>query len=252
MNKNKFFPMLFIILYLSGCTISSNKNVETSEIEQQISSTNYEEMANQDAIQEEQELSAPSKEDVLLMRQIVLENMSDENIQFLTSTIKKANLIMEHAYFYNDLFKKLEDKNNLYWNYFDSTGEIVIGRAYDGDMPIEELMEKEGITEEEAYSLYGTTTVTYNDYDAKAFADLLRKIQGTVNNADLQNDLQKIIDETETAAETHEVEHVINIYKLLHDMDYYLLRYAPDDVGPFVDDTSTIMKYYGVLSIYNS
>lgn len=53
------------------------------------------------------------------------------------------------------------------------------------------------------------------------------------------------------AAETHEVEYAIIIYKLLHDMDYYLLRYGLEDVGKYVRDSSIISKYYGVLSVYD-
>ena len=62
--------------------------------------------------------------------------------------------------------------------------------------------------------------------------------------------MQQIIDETRMAAETHEMEHANNVYKLLHDMDYYLLRYGPDNVGKYVQDISTVSKYYGVLSVY--
>ena len=114
----------------------------------------------------------------------------------------------------------------------------------------EEVMEEENLTEDEFYSKYGTQVIAYNSFDADAFIDLLEDMKASVNDEDLQNDLQKVIDETRLAADTHEVEHAVNIYRLLHDMDYYLLRYGPEDVGKYVQDTSTIMKYYGVLSIY--
>ena len=32
----------------------------------------------------------------------------------------------------------------------------------------------------------------------------------------------------------HDVTYIKDIYYILHDMDYYLLRYAPDDVASFV------------------
>ena len=107
----------------------------------------------------------------------------------------------------------------------------------------EEVMEEENLTEDEFYSKYGTQVIAYNSFDADAFIDLLEDMKTSVNDEDLQNDLQKIIDETRLAADTHEVEHAVNIYRLLHDMDYYLLRYGPEDVGKYVQDTSTIMKY---------
>lgn len=237
---------------LSGCAILNGDDKEKVDVEESGNINDSDESIFENAIYEKRELEPPNKERVLSMREKVLENMSEDEVQRLTDIIKMANLVLENANLNENLLNKLEDKNNLYWNYFDKTGEIQIGRSYEGDIPIEERMKEEGLTEEEVYSLYGTIVIAYNNYDAKAFADLIREMKNTVTNIDLQNDLQQVIDEAEAAAETHEVEHVEKIYKLLHDMDYYLLRYAPEDVGPYVDDKSTIMKYYGALTVYNS
>ena len=78
----------------------------------------------------------------------------------------------------------------------------------------------------------------------------MQEMKESVKNENLKNDIQYLIDETAFAAETHEVEHANNIYKVLHDMDYFLLRYGIDDVGKYTTDDSTISKYYGVLSVY--
>ena len=43
-----------------------------------------------------------------------------------------------------------------------------------------------------------------------------------------------------------------NIYKALHDMDYFLLRYGIEDVGKYTRDDSVVSKYYGVLSVYSN
>ena len=40
------------------------------------------------------------------------------------------------------------------------------------------------------------------------------------------------------------------IYKKLHDLDYFLLRYGPKDVAKYVEDDSTVSKYYGTLPFY--
>ena len=66
----------------------------------------------------------------------------------------------------------------------------------------------------------------------------------------LRADLQYIMDEMQLAKDTHEMEHAYNLYKKLHDLDYFLLRYGPEDVGKCVYDRSTVEKYYGTLSIY--
>ena len=46
------------------------------------------------------------------------------------------------------------------------------------------------------------------------------------------------------------VEIVNDIYKKLHDLDYFLLRYGPKDVAKYVEDDSTVSKYYGTLPFY--
>lgn len=194
----------------------------------------------------------PEKEQVLAMREAVLEGMSEEEIERLTENIKTANLILENAYLNDNIFGKLEDKDSLYWNYFDKTGEIQIGWLYNGDLDKNEVMEVEQLTEKEFYSKYGEPVMRENHFDAQAFISLIDDMKQTVNHEKLQEDLQRIMDETEKATETHEMEHANNIYKIVHDMDYYLLRYWLEDVGSYVRDRSTISKYYGVLSVYEN
>lgn len=46
------------------------------------------------------------------------------------------------------------------------------------------------------------------------------------------------MDQTEQAKETHRMEIVNDIYKKLHDLDYFLLRYGPKDVAKYVEDDS--------------
>ncbi|MCM1091007.1 MAG: hypothetical protein NC092_08310 [Butyrivibrio sp.] len=168
---------------------------------------------------------APTKEQVLAAREIVLDGMTAEQIDRLTENIKIANSRMEQAYLYDNIFGKLEDENSLYWNYFDQKGDIQIDWTYDG-----------------------APVVVYNRFDADNFIDLMAEMQESVQNEDLREDLQQLIDETALAKETHDMEHANNIYKILHDMDYYLLRYGLEDVGIYVKDASTLSKYYGVLT----
>ena len=66
-----------------------------------------------------------------------------------------------------------------------------------------------------------------------------------------QADRRYIRDEAKAAVDGHSMEHANNEYKALHDLDYFLLRYGPADVGRYVKDSSTISKYYGTLALYN-
>lgn len=198
------------------------------------------------------ETNRPTKSEVFAARELVLEGMSEEEIENLKENIKVANLRMESAFLWDNIFGKLEDPESLYWNYFNEKGEIQIGWKYSGGyLEMKNIMEKENLSQEEFYSQYGTPVTAYSRFDARNFIELIDEMKSTVKNEKLQDDLQKLIDETELAAQTHEVEHAYKLYQILHDMDYYLLRYGLEDVGKYVKDNSTISKYYGVLSIYD-
>ena len=245
MKKTVTIVLLLSIIALSGCATDEKNTSAETEISTEAESN------DERTEEEDSEPEPPEREEVLAARELALEGMSEEEAERLTENIKTANLVLEQAYMYDNIFGKLEDKDSLYWNYFDQTGEIQIGWAYEGDIDKKEVMEEENLTEEEFYSKYGSPVVAENHYDAEAFAELLADMKSTVNNENLQNDLQQIIDNTKLAAETHEMEYANNIYKLVHDMDYFLLRYGPDDVGSYVQDKSMISRYYGTLSFYD-
>lgn len=245
MKKTVTIVLLLSIIALSGCTTDEKNTSAETEISTETESN------DERTEEEDSEPEPPEREEVLAARELALEGISEEEAERLTENIKTANMVLEQAYMYDNIFGKLEDKDSLYWNYFDQTGEIQIGWAYEGDIDKKEVMEEENLTEEEFYSKYGSPVVEENHYDAEAFAELLADMKSTVNNENLQNDLQQIIDNTKLAAETHEMEYANNIYKLVHDMDYFLLRYGPDDVGSYVQDKSMISRYYGTLSFYD-
>ena len=196
------------------------------------------------------ELFTPSEDEVLKARKLALEGMSEQEIETLTQTVKNVNIYLEHLYMEDNLFGKLSDPHGLYWNYFHQTGEIQIGWAVDGKIDMEAVCQQENLTEEEFYAKYGTPVKVTNDYDADDFIALIEKLKGPVQNEALKADLQEIMDLTELAKNTHVMEFVNSMYKKIHDLDYFLLRYGPTDVGLYVEDDSTITKYYCTLSIY--
>lgn len=261
MKKIKLLFILICVSILTACqTVDNNTSKVTANEDSQADYTVKipEELENstgnvQDtsAANETSESIVPTKEQVLAARENVLDGMTAEQIERLTENIKVANIQMEQAYLYDNIFGKLENKNSLYWNYFDQKGDIQIDWTYDGDyLERKEIQEKENLTAEEFFEKYGTPVVIYNRFNADNFIDLMAEMQESVQNEDLKEDLQNLIDETHLAKDTHDMEHANNIYKILHDMDYYLLRYGLADVGAYVKDGSTIAKYYGVLTVY--
>ncbi len=243
MKKNRLIIILLLSIALYGCSADrESTNEENAE-----TPTEFEAESQNTA-----EVHIPTKEEVYAMRAQVLEGMSEEEIERLTENIKVANQRMESAYLNDNIFEKLEDSESLLWNYFDEKGDIQVGWTYEGDYyEMRDIMKSENISEEEFYAHYGTPETVYNRFDAENFIELLEEMKGTVRNEKLQVDLQQMIDETTLAAETHEMEYAYHVYELLHDMDYYLLRYGLEDVGKYVQDVSTLAKYYGVLSVYD-
>ncbi len=229
---------IIVLALLLFCIYSFKKWYDTKSAEESVTSEKTQEVqestekvmddeGTDNGTTEEQVITAPSEEDVLAARDALLEGMSQEEIERLSENIKVANQAMENAFFYDNLFERLEDEESLYWNYFDCKGEIQIGWADDGE-PV----------------------IAYNRFDADNFITLIEEMKQTVNNEELQNDLQYIIDETKLAKDTHDMEHANNIYKMIHDLDYFLLRYGPEDVAKYTTDNSLVSTYYGMLSIY--
>ena len=169
----------------------------------------------------------------------------------LTEAVKTANLWLEQIYLYDDLFGKLEDPDSLYWNYFDQSGEIQIAWAYDGNLDMDAVCVREGLTEVEFYSRYGTAVSAVSDYTADDFIALMEELEASAQNEGLKAELRELAAEMELA-KGHEMERVNNVYKKLHDLDYFLLRYGPEVLDGYGAeyDKSTVSKYYGTLPFY--
>ncbi len=246
------FCMISVCLTFTAC--ETKEKDQPSEItgqavpEETISSGVEEENMEQENSVDD--LHIPSKEEVLAMREIVLEGMSEEEIGRLTENIKTANLQMESAYLNDNIFDKLADKDSLYWQYFDQKGDIQIGWWYNGSICDKDvIMRAEGLTEEQFYEEY-EPGIVYNRFDAANFVELIEDMQKSVQHEMLIADLQQLIDLTNLAAETHEMEYANDIYKILHDLDYFLLRYGIEDVGKYTQDGGAVAEYYGVLNVY--
>lgn len=257
MKKMVSIVAFFIICFsIVGCSQKKENTInvpEESTIQQDTMTESESENAIADttATNDDTEIQVPSKEEVLAMRELVLEGMTDEETERLTENIKVANLQLESAYLNDNIFEKLSDKDSLYWNYFDQKGDIQIGWSYDGNYSdIKKVMDEEGITKNEFYEKYGEPVIQYNRFDADNFIDLIEDMQKPVQNELLVADLQQLIDLTSLAAETHEMEYANEIYQILHDLDYFLLRYGIEDVGKYTIDKSIVSTYYGVLEVY--
>lgn len=248
--KKRCVLFILCMMFLVGCS-EQNEEIRNSVIEESTeteSSLIIEEETEENNVQIEP--VAPTKEEVFAMREKVLDGMTDDEKERLTENIKVANLQMERAYLNDGIFDKLEDKDSLAWNYFDQKGDIQVGWTYDSNKIT--VMNEEGITESEFYQKYGKPVMVYNRFDGANFVNLIQDMQKSIHNEELYADLQRLIDLTNLATETHEMEYANDIYKILHDMDYFLLRYGIEDVGKYTQDGGVVAKYYGVLTVYQN
>lgn len=249
MNKKICILLIGVLLVLDACgsdsIIEENGVSQTQEeiMGEQATESTKEENSS------EQEPAAPTKDEVMKTRAICLEGMADDDVQELTETIKSANLVLEHAYLYDNMFERMADPNDLSWNYVDKNGEIVIGYAFESGQEYDESC---GMSYEEYAQQYGKLVMTENEYDADTFVKMMEKMKTLIPAQNLHQDFDNLITYMKNAKETHDVQYIKNIYYIVHDMDYFLLRYGPEDVGVYIIDDSTVTKYYGVLSVYKN
>lgn len=258
-NIKRVISMYFMIsacLCFSACgTVNEVQTVEESETsiseEYNFQLESSEEDSNTGNNAES--IIPPSKEEVIAMRAAVLEGMNEEEIERLTENIKVANMTMESAYLNDNIFDKLSDSDSPYWQYFDKTGDVQLGWWYNRQIVAKDaVLRMEGITETEFNEREYEPGMVYNRFDAANFMELVEDMNSDVQNEMLRADLQQLIDLAYMASVTHEMEYANQIYKILHDMDYFLLRYGIEDAGKYMRDLGSVSKYYGVLAVYGA
>lgn len=193
----------------------------------------------------------PSKEEVLAMREKVLKGMSEEEVKRFTELVQVENQNREYGYLENNKFWNYRDPESSYWKLYTESGRVQLGWGIPCDAP---GFDPEGeLTEEEYYEMYGTPFVEYVEVPyAEKFYNRLTEFRSLVKTDLLDADFDTLEKYMELAVETHDVNYLYQIYFMLHDMDYFLLRYGPEDVGKYTYDDSTVSKYYGVLHIYEN
>ncbi len=195
------------------------------------------------------EVTIPTEENVQEMRQKVLEGMSQQEVERLTELVKVKNQKMEYEYLNGNRFAHFQDAESPYWNVFTQSGTILLGWGISCTAP--EFDPDGEMTEEEYCEIYGTPFVAEIDVPmAEQFYAFINELRSLVQNDLLKADFDDLEECMRLATETHDVNYLYRIYYKLHDLDYFLLRYGPKDVGKYTMDDSTVCKYYGILSVY--
>lgn len=196
---------------------------------------------------------APSKAEVLALRERVETGMTDSEIKHLTEMVMVEHYWWEYRYLYEKTFEMMRDPHSLLWNLIDRPGDIQTGWTYGGDIDKDAVCAEEGLTEDEFYERYGQK-INYpnNTHDAESFRKRITALKASVKSGLLDEDFDRLIALCDQAKETHDISYVIEMYHMLHDLDYYVLRYGPSAVGSRTAGPSIASNYYGCLSVWDN
>lgn len=211
------------------------------------------------------ESSFPTEEEVEEVRNKALAGMDEGEIDALTTYVKNYHNWLEFDLIYRNLESDLSDKNSMRWNYFDQTGEIQTGWALEGDPESDEKNGKESyeymrqkypefgeVSWDELGEMYGTPVYADNPYGSEVVIERMRELTASAENEIFLSDVENLCDALQQAKDTHEVQYVVRAHEILHDMEYFLLRYSPRDVAPYTIDKSLSGRYYGVLEVWEA
>lgn len=74
----------------------------------------------------------------------------------------------------------------------------------------------------------------------------------SAENEAFRRDVEALCTALQQAKDTHEADYVMQAHGILHDMEYFLLRYSPRDVAPYTQDKSLSGRYYGALEVWKA
>lgn len=202
------------------------------------------------AITEQKTPIQPTKEEVLKMRKKVLAGMSEEEIKQLTKLVHKGNHVGESDYLPANDFAHYTNPKSLRWNLFTDSGEVITGYAFESNVP--PYGQVSGMTEEEYNEKYGTPVVVSDNVPIRdKFHAYIENIEKLLKTNLLDDDLNEMKRYMDLAIDKHDVKYLHEIYYKLHDLDYYLFQYGPEDVSREVAYGSSIEIFYGRLHVYD-
>lgn len=241
MRKKNILVCLATASLLCGCgaTVSLNVELLSSGVESML--------LLGERIEDYARTIPPTRELVLSKRKDCLRGLTEAEASELTLFIQLENIRYEQWYF-GDGFKAFEDQNAPLWAYVDQVGdELIVGYTLEEEYHYDK---SSGYTFNEWCEKYGTPIVDDNYDNYEVFISNISNWQERIQSEELNYEFDLLKEDMIAAHETHDVSYLESMRQRLHDLDYYLLRYAPDDVAPYVWDTGFIESYYGTLGLY--
>ncbi len=226
------------------CNISLERSVNLEEVKEILIEgiTVYENTGMEEPV-------PPTKEEVEAMYERATAGMSEEEIADFRQFVKDYHQFIEYRMLDDNMEKNLSDKDALLWNYFTTAGTIQTSWYLDRDP--EEFPEYTKIPLEELYAKYGEPIYGESLYDTERVVKHFLKIRETIQNETLRKDIDALCDALNQGTQDRDVRYIMKAHEILHDLDYFLLRYGPVDVGQYAQDKSLASRYYGVLEVWD-
>lgn len=190
----------------------------------------------------------PSEESVREVREVALEGMEEEDIERIRGFVIQMNMYWENKFLWQEAEKELSDPESEQWDSFMQSGKRVIGYEFDPeDYKKNETLK---LSKKDFQEIFGKPVYGYDAHVADGMIATIEKTKQSAQNEAFKNDLTRLEEAICKAEETHDVNYVVEMYHIFHDMDYYLFRYGPGVYGDEVRDRSMLETYYGVLEVY--
>lgn len=207
----------------------------------------------------------PTEEQAAEVRETALQGMSAEETAALADYLKGYHNWLEAKLLYENWESRLSDKESIAWNYIDRSGTVQAGWMLEWNVDADLKTEKERreymkqrypeygeIPLEELERKYGEPYYEENAYGAEAVIQRMDELTASAENKAFRRDVEALCEALRRAKDTHEADYVMQAHEIVHDMEYFLLRYSPRDVASYTADKSLSGRYYGVLEVWKA
>ena len=209
----------------------------------------------------------PSEAETEEVREAALRGMSEEEINALADYMKGYHNWLEAKLLYDNWEARLLDKESTAWNFIDGSGTVLAGWTLEWDWDPEnypETAEEERAYMKERYPEYGEISLEAlsekygepyyeeNRYGAETVAERVNELTASAGNEVFRRDVEALCAALQQAKDTHEADYVMQAHEIVHDMEYFLLRYSPKEVAEYTRDKSLSTRYYGVLEVWKA
>lgn len=207
----------------------------------------------------------PTEEETEEVREVALRGMSGEETEAFTDYLKMYHNWLEAKLLYDDWETRLYDKESAAWNFIDQSGTVEAGWTLEWD-PESHLKtaEEQRAYMKEKYPEYGEISLEAlsrkygepyyqeNHYGADTVIQRVNELTVSAENEAFRRDVESLCTALQQAKDTHEADCVMQAHEIVHDMEYFLLRYSPRDVAPYTQDKSLSGRYYGALEVWKA